>query len=360
MKHRKTQVAAAVGAALLLGAGAAQAQNLQVQLYGQVDRMLMFADNETASKWFFVDNQMSSSRIGIQGSADVARGLRAGGRIETEIRSNRSNEVNFVSPTNGSSQGFTERWIDAWVEGAWGRINLGQGSGAADDASTIDLSGTSVINGATISDHGGAIPFTTSAGVAVATPVQVLDNFDFESRYDRVMYTTPVFGGFRAQVGAGQKDNTGEAVEASVWYSGKLAGELQAALGYSIVNTGTATTDDRVTMGGSISWLHTSGFNITGQYTTRELDGVVGGRDADHMFLKVGYKFGTHAISAAYEITNDQTQAGDEGTVMSLGYVWNPIRWAEFYAGYHLFSLDRTGVDVNDITVFALGTRIRF
>jgi predicted porin len=303
---------------------------------------------------------MSSSRIGVQGTAEVARGLRAGGRIETEIRSNRSNEVNFVSPTNGSSQGFTERWIDAFVEGAWGRINLGQGSGAADDASTIDLSGTSVVNGATISDHGGAIPFT-SGGVSLGvTPVQVVDNFDFESRYDRVMYTTPVFGGFRVQAGMGQKDNVGEAVEASIWYSGKLAGELQAALGYSIVNTGTATTDDRVTYGGSVSWLHTSGFNITGQYTIRELDGVVGGREADHMMLKVGWKFGTHALSAAYELTNDQSAAGDEGSVMSLGYVWNPIRWAEFYAGAHLFSLDRTGVSADDIMVFALGTRIRF
>jgi predicted porin len=360
MKHRKTQVAAAVGAALLLGAGAAQAQNLQVQLYGQVNRMMMFADNEASSKWFFVDNQMSSSRIGVQGTAEVARGLRAGGRIETEIRSNRSNEVNFVSPTNGSAQGFTERWIDAFVEGAWGRINLGQGSGAADDASTIDLSGTSVVNGATISDHGGAIPFT-AGGVSIGVgPVNVIDNLDFESRYDRVMYTTPVFGGFRAQVGMGQKDNTGEAVEASLWFSGKLAGELQAAIGWSNVNNGTATTDDRMTMGGSVSWLHTSGFNVTAQYTTRELDGVVGGRDADHMMLKLGYKFGTHAISAAWAMGNDQAAAGDEATVYSLGYVWNPIRWAEFYGGVHLFQLDRTAVSADDIMIVAIGTRIRF
>jgi hypothetical protein len=113
-------------------------------------------------------------------------------------------------------------------------------------------------------------------------------------------------------------------------------------------------------MGGSVSWLHTSGFNITGQFTTRELDGVVGGRDADHTLLKVGYKWGTHAISGAYELVNDLQAAGDEFTVYSIGYVWNPIRWAELYAGYHLMSLDRPGVDVGDITVFALGTRIRF
>jgi predicted porin len=365
MELRKTHLAAAVGAALMVGGTAVQAQNLQVQLYGQVDRMLMFVDNEVQSKWFHADNQMSSSRFGIQGTAQVAPGLRAGARIETEIRSNRSNEVTFASPTNGSSQGFTERWIDAFVEGNWGRINIGQGSGAADDASTLDLSGTSVVNGATITDHGGANPFMLSSGApAGVTPVQSLDNLDFESRYDRAMYTTPVFGGFRGQVGFGQKDNTGEAVEASLWYSGKLAGELQAAVGYSSVNlntgTGATATDDRTTVGGSVSWLHTSGLNLTAQYTTRELDGVAGGRDADHMFFKVGYKFGTHAISLAYEMTNDLNRADDEGTIMSVGYVWNPIRWAEFYAGYHIMSLDRTGADINDITVAVLGTRLRF
>jgi predicted porin len=360
MNLRKTHLAAAVGAALLVGGTAVQAQNLAVQLYGQVDRALMHVDNDAASKWFFVDNQMSSSRFGIQGTSQIAPGLRAGARLETEIRSNRSNEVNFVSPTNGSSQGFTERWIDASLEGSWGRINLGQGSGAADDASTIDLSGTSVVQGATLADHGGAIPFT-GTGITGANPGNSLDNLDFESRYDRVMYTTPVFGGVRAQVGTGQKDNTGEAVEASVWYSGRLAGEFQAALGYSTVNNGTATTDDRTTVGGSVSWLHTSGFNVTLQYTTRELEGVVGGRDATHMMIKPGYKFGQHAVSFAWVQTEDQAAAGDEGSAMSIGYVWNPIRWAEIYAAYHIFGLERSGVgDANDIKVFVAGTRIRF
>jgi predicted porin len=367
MKHRKTQLAAAVGAALLVGGTAAQAQTtvqsgqpLQIQLYGQVNRALMFADNETASKWFFVDNQVSSSRFGIMGTAQIAPGLRAGARLETEIRSNRSNEVNFVSPTNGSAQGFTERWIDASLEGAWGRINLGQGSGAADDASTVDLSGTTVANGATIADLGGAIPFT-AGGVSLGVgPSAVVDNLDFESRYDRAMYTTPVFGGFRVQVGAGQKDNVGEATEASVWYSGKLAGDLQAAIGWSRVNNGTATTDNRETVGGSISWLHTSGFNITGQYTQRDLDGVVGGREASHYTLKVGYKFGAHAISALWEHGEDQAAAGDKADAFNVAYVWNPIRWAEVYAGYTLFQLDRTGVSPDDITVLYLGTRVRF
>jgi hypothetical protein len=190
---------------------------------------------------------------------------------------------------------------------------------------------------------------------------------DFESRYDRFMYTTPTFGGFRAQAGFGQRNSAGEATEASLWYSGKLAGELQAAIGWSSVNLGAGSgptaTEDRETIGGSVSWIHTSGFNLSGAYTKRDLDGVAGGRDSTHMSFKVGYKTGAHAVSVTYTTVEDQAAAGDEVTAYSIGYVWNPIRWAEIYAAYIMYSLDHTRVGVaqaNDVTVAVVGSRIRF
>ena len=131
MELRKTHLAAAVGAALLVGGTAVQAQNLQVQLYGQVNRALMHADDGSHSKWFFVDGQPSSTRFGIQGTSQITPGLRAGARIETEIKSNPSNEVSFAVPSQGAlagdAVGFAERWLDLSFEGAWGRVNMGQG-----------------------------------------------------------------------------------------------------------------------------------------------------------------------------------------------------------------------------------------
>jgi predicted porin len=383
MKHRKTQLAAAVGAALLVGATAVQAQapaapaTLTVQLYGQVNRAVMHADNETQSKWFHVDGQPSSTRFGIQGTSQIAPGLRAGARIESEMKSNPSNVVTFanasagaLSPVPGTDTPlFAERWLDAFFEGAWGRINLGQGSGAADDASTIDLSGTAIANGAAIADWGGGIPFTTAAGAAIVTVGSVIDNLDFESRYDRLMYTTPVFGGLRAQAGYGQKTDTGEVVEASLWWTGKLAGDLQAAIGWSEEKSGTATTPHNETIGGSISWLSTFGLNLTAAYTKADLSvastGVPGtaSNDAMHWYAKVGWKFGPHAISLAYFQGEDQSAVGDEATAYTVGYVWNPVRWAEIYASYILYQLDhsRGGVTgANDITVAVIGTRLRF
>jgi predicted porin len=365
MKHRKTQLAAAVGAAMLLGAGAVQAQNLQVQLYGQVNRALMFADDGVDSKTFFVDGEPSGTRFGIMGSAQVMPGLRAGARFEVEWQSNSSDSVNMQSPSD--SPGLAERWFDVFVEGAWGRVNLGQGSAAADDASTIDLSGTALANGVCVCDWGGKLNWRTSGGGFLGTTLGgTHNNFDFESRYDRVQYTTPTFGGFRGQVSTGQKSaslagtgGTSEANEASLWWSGKLAGDLQAAIGYSDEKNATpANPDTNETIGGSISWLHTSGFNLTFAYTESKL--VAPSRDGTHMWGKVGYKWGTHAISVSYGLMEDQAANGDEGDAVGIGYVWNPVRWIEMYAGAHMYTLDRGGVDVEDIMVGAIGTRIRF
>jgi predicted porin len=373
MKHRKTQLAAAVGAAMALGAGAVQAQqamtvqsgqSLQVQLYGQVNRALMFADDGVQSKTFFVDGEPSGTRFGIQGAAQVAPGLRAGARFEVEYQSNSSDSVSMLVPT--SNPGLAERWFDVFVEGGWGRINLGQGSGAADDASTVDLSGTGLANGVCICDWGGSLAWRTSAGGVlggVATPVTLgttHSNQDFESRYDRVMYTTPVFGGLRAQFGTGQKSNAGEVNEASLWWSGKLAGELQAAIGWSEEKSNTvAGGDQNETVGGSISWLHTSGLNVTFAYTQQTFAGAPRD-DGTHMWGKVGYKWGQHAIAVSYGLMEDQAATGDEGDAIGIGYVWTPIRWAEFYAGLHQYTLDRPGVALEDIQVAAIGTRIRF
>jgi predicted porin len=366
MEHRKTQLAAAVGAALLLGAGAVQAQNLQVQLYGQVNRALMFADDGQQSKTFFVDGESSGTRFGIMGSAQVAPGLRAGARFEVEYQSNSSDSVSMTTPT--SNPGLAERWFDVFVEGSWGRVNLGQGSGAADDASTVDLSGTALANGVCVCDWGGSLAWRSSSGGTVGgrTLGGTHSNLDFESRYDRVMYTTPVFGGFRAQVGTGQKSNAGEVNEASLWWSGKLAGTIEAAIGWSEEKTNTlANGDNNETMGGSVSWLHTSGFNATFAYTESKVANVSPSQTGTHMWGKVGYKTGAHAFSVSYGMMEDQFATGDEGDAIGIGYVWTPIRWAEFYVGLHQYTLDAAvspGVTVSaeDIQVATVGTRIRF
>jgi len=421
MNLRKSHLAAAVGAALLAGGTAAQAQAPaapNVQVYGQVSRSLMFADDGTQSKWFHVDNEASGTRFGITGTGQALPGLRYGFRLELDLQSNESQRVTFTPQTTtpaGVSQspqssfsgtdedhgGFSERHMDAWLEGGWGRVNIGQGDGAANGATESDLSGTGMANGIGVADIGGGINFRQT-GTGAATPPlgpninSSMNQQDFESRYDRLMYVTPSFGGFRGQVSWGQKagslgsatvatPNPGQSItsntdvkEASLWYGGKMGGlgELAAAVGWSErgAQVPGGTKDEYI--GGSVSWLHGSGLNLTASFSKRDQPlsaaQVAAGFTLESTFtyFKVGYKFGAHAIGLDYAMSEDFSAKGDEGTMYGIGYVWNPVRWLELYASYKLHSHDRSGstngatvtaaASYDDITIANIGTRIRF
>jgi hypothetical protein len=65
-------------------------------------------------------------------------------------------------------------------------------------------------------------------------------------------------------------------------------------------------------------------------------------------------------------MADDNAANGDEGKSYGIGYVWNPVRWLEIFANYRMYELDRDaallapGVGIEDVTVGAIGTRIRF
>jgi predicted porin len=373
MMLRKTKVAAAVGAAFLVAGTAAYAQQPPagptIQVYGQVSRTLMFADDGVQSKWFHTDNESSGTRLGVTGGAMAMPGLRAGFRIEFDFQSNESQRVNF-GPTGPISNfpahdedvgGFAERHADAWLEGGWGRVSIGQGDGAANGASESDLSGTGMANGIGVADVGGGIAHRT--GLAFGPSVgATINQQDFESRYDRLMYTTPNFSGFRAQVSHGQSGNF-DVKEASLWYGGKLGGfgELAAALGWSEQGSPALTRKDE-TIGGSISWLHGSGINLTASFTQRTQPTLEATPELESQFMyfKVGYKFGQHAIAVDYAEGTDFVAIDDEAKMYGIGYVWNPIRWLELYAAYKIHEFDRPGAAFDDVKIGHVGTRIRF
>jgi hypothetical protein len=99
---------------------------------------------------------------------------------------------------------------------------------------------------------------------------------------------------------------------------------------------------------------------MTLAYTEASVPNTLTSRDATQMWAKVGYKWGQHAIAVSYGLFDDQAALDDEGDAIGIGYVWTPIRWAEFYVGLHQYTLDRPGAAVEDIQVAAVGTRIRF
>jgi len=340
--------------ALTLAAANAAAQGIELRLSGQINRAIMNVDDGVEDEWFNVDNGNSSTRFRFNAEGDVAPGMKAGILFEVEYKSNPSSDVRFgdrdISPS------LNERHMDVFFRGGWGTVRLGQGDGAANGASEVDLSGTTVAHYAASPDIGGAFQYRTSAGALSGASVSAtISNQDFESRYDRVLYQTPLFSGFMAEASWGNKE--ADVVEAALRYSGKIGalGTLAGALGYSN-EEGTAGAIDDETIGGSISWLHPSGINLTYTHTTRDL----AGRDGEFDYFKAGYKFGKHAVSIDYGMGNDQAAAGDEATVYGIGYVFTPIAWAEIFALYKRHSMDRPGASLEDIDFGMVGTRVKF
>jgi predicted porin len=361
MQYRQSLPAAAVAAALLALHQPALAQaeptGLEVKISGQINRAIMNADDGVQSNAFHVDNDNSSSRFSFAGSAPVAPGLRAGVVLEAEFQSNPSNEVTFA--TQDISPELLERIIEAYFQGDWGKLALGQGPGAADGGIEVDLSGTAVAQYSLVNGIGGGFAHRTDAGaLTTATINATMSNQDFESRYDRLRYDSPAWGGFSLAASWGAKDNGRDVGEAAVRYAGDLGalGRLAAAFGVSDQAAAAPGGVDDKTVGGSVSWLHASGINATLAHSTRDL----GSRDGTFSYVKVGYKAGKHALALDYAMADDQAAAGDEAKMTGLAYVYAPISWAEIYAAIKRHSLDRPGTSLQDIDIAMVGTRLKF
>jgi hypothetical protein len=342
-----------LAAALLALAGTAQAQGIELKLSGQVNRALMHVDDSVQDEWFNVDNSNSSTRFRFNAEGPAGAGLRAGILWEVEYRSNPSSAVTFA--TRSISPTLDERHMDVFLAGGFGMARLGQGDGAANGASEVDLSGTTVAHYSSTTDVGGGFEYRSGGALSGASIGATIANQDFESRYDRLYYRTPSLSGFTGEASWGHRAT--DITELAARYSGKLGGfgTLAAALGWSKEDGAAGAIDDE-TIGGSISWLHGSGFNLTYAHTERDLAGRTGKFD----YFKAGYKFGAHAVSIDYGMGQDQAASGDEATMVGIGYVWLPVAWAEVFALYKQHSMDRPGASLEDITVFMVGSRVKF
>lgn len=353
---KRLAIALAVGGVFAVPAQA-QDGSLEVKLSGQVNRAVMHVKDGTNSDLFHVDGDNSSTRFRFTGTQALSPSTKAGVIFEVEYQSNPSNAVTFANQV--ASPSLDERHMDIFYLSSWGKASIGQGDGAANGGVETDLSGTQVAHYAGVADIGGAFAFRTAAGVAGPTIGQALNRQDFESRYDRVRYDSPAFGGVTLSASFGTKDTRREVTEYALRYAGDGGfGRIAAALGMSNkkLAPGAAGVDDKV-VGGSVSWLHPAGYNVTVGHSTRELSAS---RDGKFNYLKLGFKRGDHAVSADLGMGDDQNALGDEAKVVGVGYVYRAAKWAELYGLVKNHSLERPGTAFEDIRIVMAGTRLKF
>jgi predicted porin len=174
---------------------------VSLQVYGQVNKALLFWDDGEESDVFVVDNDASSSRFGFQGTASIKPGWTAGYNMEFDLQADSNS--NFVSANDdeGSLDGPKELRIrknELYVESEqFGRVTLGQGSNAGDGITNIVL-GNSISSAAL--DFGGA--FEIVGGGRLDEVVSDLGT----SRSDRVRYDSPSIYGFIASASWGEDD----------------------------------------------------------------------------------------------------------------------------------------------------------
>jgi hypothetical protein len=341
----------AITAAVLLAFSPANAVDFKIS--GQINRAALYADDGNTAKWFFVDNDNSSTRFRFTGSNDFDHDLSVGIVWEVEMQSNASNKMDMDLQGDEGDINFNERKMEFYVGSPWGKGTLGQGDMAANSTSEVDLSGTTVAAYSSVGDVGGGFEFQNN-GTGIDIKVgDSRSNFDGLSRKDRVRYDTPKFAGFYASASTGNS---------SIWdtalrYAGDFGwAKFAAAAGWSDYGTSSDTNDN--IFSSSASMLFDFGLNLTASYAYRKQDNT----DPWNIFGKVGYQFlEKHAVSVQYSRTESLSNKDDKGDTFGLAYVFSPWKSVEFYGTYYLYMLDLDdGSNPDDINVGMIGGRVKF
>ena len=333
-----------------------------VLFYGQFDPAFLYFDDGVESYRNLVDNVNSNSRFGLDFTQQYG---------ENTFRFNFESAFGFRGSA-GVSQLFKVDEFD------WDRTNIrkvdfslktpmygtfyvGQGSMATDGVAENDLSGTTLVTYSSISDTAGAYLFRTSAGalstVAIGAVFSDLDS----GRRGRIRYDTPSFAGFSLSAAYGEEilDPNINATfsDIALKYNETLGDfKVNAGIAYSYRDGDTFNQEDTF---GSVSVLHSSGFN--GTLATGSRDG--GGK---YGYVKLGYignwiGAGTTAISVDYYDGSDFLVAGSSSESFGIGAVQKIDRLnLEAYLGYRSYAYSQVGASFRDAESVLFGARFKF
>lgn len=334
-----------------------------VGIYGQINRAILYANDGDNDEFYHVDNDNSSTRVGLKVKAKPNDKFTVGGNLEFEYQSNASNLV-WQEETNTSDEQFDKRIVEVYVESMLGKLTLGHGSTASDNSTEVDLSETKVVTYANVAAFAGGIRFFDD-GKDVLSTLKVSDafnNMDGLSRMDRVRYDTPTFKGFSLAAST-VSDDDDDAEDVSLWYKGEIAG-IKAAGAVSYVNYSSSDTKKNQ-VSGSVSFLAPFGLNLTVAAGNREHE--ASSRDDAYYYLtKVGYiaklfSFGTTAFAVDYGRFENVKINDDEADTFGVFAVQKLADWnTEIFIGFREYQLDRVTNDYSDIDAVMCGVNIKF
>ena len=242
----------------------------------------------------------------------------------------------------GGGDDFSNRNANVWVQGNFGRVTLGQGSGAADGSTEADLSGTTVIQYPT---SNGDLLGDMEYGDSGVTVGDARSAFDGLGRNDNLRYDAGV-GDFSF---AGSYGN-GDKKELAARY--KLENLEVRVAWWDEASSGDGDRGAAI----SATWIAENGINLTGEYSGTDASDDEAD-DPTNIYLKLGYKTG----KSSYDIDWSETQdlGPGDGSSVSLAWVYVPMSGIEVYASYRVESVDNVDDD-DDIDAVIGGARVKF
>jgi hypothetical protein len=335
-------------------------KTMDLVVSGHLNQMMTIRDNGLNSGMNFQGNGQSETRFRLVGTGKLSDDLTAVTTIE--MGNNSGNDYSVDDNAEGTDQkAFTTRQMKLDLKSkSMGTFSIGDASLATDGYhSKADLSGMGLAQDS--GDEGIIGDENFHNSVTGATVVELSDAFNNldAGRQDRFAYSSPKFGGFGVDFSVATEDLTNIGIN----YGGDFGGvKVAAAIAYDSIRDGAT---DSNTVNGSVGFLLPMGLNVFFSAANRD-NGPHGGRDTDRKYVRIGYMFtaselGQTRLGLAWGQHDDLAAAGDEGERWSAAVVQviEPLG-AELYAGYYNYSLDRVGIDVDDINAVGIGMRVSF
>lgn len=340
------------------------ASGRSLTLSGQVNPAFNVVDDGVSTDVFIVDNDTSGTRFRLDADAPLGA-TSLGATIEIGASPNNSYDVSqLVSQTDAD---FNVRRAEVTFRNdRYGRLQLGKGSGAADDTAEYDLSLVAgPIMYAGVSDIAGGIIFTDGTDYSDTTVGDAFFDFDGD-RLARLRYDSPMFGPLQGSVSYGQDDQWAAAVTLGGDYgdwTGWTLGNVTLLAAASVYNP----EDDDVdyAYAASASVLHDpTGLSLTLSTGGQKLDE---GDDPTNLYGKLAWDtefwpLGPTGFGVDYTQGEDISSEGADGTSYGLAAVQRIERYGiDLYGQLRWYELENGAEpDLKNIFVGTFGTKFTF
>lgn len=180
---------------------------VKVSVYGHVNRAMLYGDNSYDSELKHVDNNVSSTRLGVKAEANVSEALKVGGTLLLEYLSDSSHNTDLFQAQSSQDLLIRHRILEAYINSTvYGKLSLGRGDTATSRIMDLDLTGTNVAQeGLEIPAVAGGIRYGWAPTVNVPGGVpqrfttlsisQSHSELFGSTRLNRVLYTSPSLNG---------------------------------------------------------------------------------------------------------------------------------------------------------------------